>query len=225
MPFSIQEYFALKKPDFNALFNYGFQKREEDYSWSKPIVDNSLLAVVKISSLGEVKVDVYDLEAQEPYTLYLTKASGEYIGKVRTALENILQDIATHCFVSSLFEDRQSQAVIDFVKSHYHTTLEFLWEKSPDVAIWRHSHNQKWFGVITRLSLSKLGINSKKKADILVLHLPKGAVFEDISTSQKDLFRAWHMNKTHWYSIILDDSLSDEEVFQRIEESFQATQK
>lgn len=193
MPFLVQEYFDLKKPDFNALLAYGFQKNEEEYSYSKPIVDNSLLAVVKISSLGEVKLGLYDLETKEPYTLYLTKASGEYVGKVRTALEDLLQDIANQCFVSNFFKDRQSQAVIDFVKSHYHDMLEFLWNKFPDVAIWRHSHNQKWFGLITHLSLSKLGIDSQEKTDILVLHLPEGRVFEETSLLERDVYPAWHI--------------------------------
>ncbi len=221
--FSYQDYFYQKKPKFKALQAYGFQKEEKGYVYSTSLLDHLVLQVL-VSSLGSVHIEVMDAETKEPYTLYQTNASGEYVGRVREALETILQDIANRCFVSNVFQERQSLAVIHYVKDHYQTSLEFLWEKFPDIAIWRHASNNKWFGLITHLPLSKLGIDSKEEADILVLHLPKSVSEQDIQSKEKDIFPAWHMNKTHWYSMVLNDWLEDKAVFERLDESFKSTQ-
>lgn len=41
---------------------------------------------------------------------------------------------------------------------------------------------------------------------------------------QKGFYKAYHMNKQKWISIILDDTLSDYEIIQHIDESYQLTQ-
>lgn len=225
MDILFQDFFKQKKPDLNALKEYGFQLEEDHYVWSTPIVDNSFILTVSVFKNGQVNIEVQDVDTKEPYTLYQTKASGEYVGKVREEIEDRLQDIANHCFVSNIFKDCQSLAVIDYIQNHYHASLEFLWEKYPDVAIWRHNNNDKWFGLITHLALSKLGINSQKEADILILHLPKDITAQEFQSKEKDVYPAWHMNKTHWYSTVLNNWLSDEEVFKRIDTSFESTKK
>lgn len=213
--FDPQTYFYQKKPDFKALQAYGFQLKKENYVYSSSIVDNNFVVYVFVPSSGQVKIEVIDSETKDPYTLYQTNASGKYVGRVREALEMVLQDIANQCFISNVFQARQSLAVIDYVKNQYHTSLEFLWEKFPDIAIWRHASNNKWFGLIAHLPLAKLGIESPEEADILVLHLPKSINEQDIQNKEKNIFPAWHMNKTHWYSTVLNDWL---------EESFKSTQ-
>lgn len=40
---------------------------------------------------------------------------------------------------------------------------------------------------------------------------------------QKGFYKAYHMNKQKWISIILDDTLSDYEIIQHIDESYQLT--
>ncbi len=225
MSFSIQDFFHLKKPNLKALQEYGFQPKEGGYTWVTSIVDNSFILRVNVSNLGQVQIEVQDAETKDPYTLYATKASGEYVKSVRMALEEILQEIANTCFVSNVFQSPQSQAVIEYIENQYQATLEFLWEKYPDVAIWRHSDNNKWFGLIARLPLSKLGLDVQEEGEILVLHWPKELIQQEVQAQEKDAYPAWHMNKTHWYSVILNDGLSNQEVFQRIDESFHATQK
>ena len=37
---------------------------------------------------------------------------------------------------------------------------------------------------------------------------------------KKRYFPGWHMNKKHWYTIILDGSVSTEEICSRIDESY-----
>ena len=46
-----------------------------------------------------------------------------------------------------------------------------------------------------------------------------------MSVSYTHLFyKAYHMNKKKWISIILDETLSDEDIFKYIDESYQLTQ-
>lgn len=38
-------------------------------------------------------------------------------------------------------------------------------------------------------------------------------------TNRSGIFPAWHMNRTHWISVILDDILTDEQVMELIREN------
>ena len=41
---------------------------------------------------------------------------------------------------------------------------------------------------------------------------------------ENGFYKAYHMNKKKWISIILDETLSDEDIFKYIDESYQLTQ-
>ena len=43
--------------------------------------------------------------------------------------------------------------------------------------------------------------------------------------SKKGIYPAFHMNKRYWISVVLDDTLSDEEVLELIERSWNLTIK
>ena len=66
------------------------------------------------------------------------------------------------------------------------------------------------------ININKIVANSNKNEFIIVLRSNKD---KDII----NIFPGYHMNKKNWITIILDDSLKDEEVFELIKESYELT--
>lgn len=76
----------------------------------------------------------------------------------------------------------------------------------------RHEKNQKIFALITE-RLGNVWINVKQD--------PEKSVF--LRQMFPSVIPAFHMNKTHWNSIILDGSINDEAVVEMLLDSFELT--
>ena len=154
----------------------------------------------------------------DEYILYKTEAVGSFVGDIRKAISEILCDIAEKCCENAAFCSKQSAQVIDYIRKKYGDELEFLWEKSSGNAVWRRKDTNKWYGVMLTISRRKLGFDSDKTAEIINL---KGRT-EDIErlVDNKRYFPGWHMNKKHWFTVVLDGTVILSEICKRIDESY-----
>lgn len=115
----------------------------------------------------------------------------------------------------------QRQAILQYAAEQYGTEPEYPWESTPDAAVLRHTGNSKWYGLLMRIPAKRLGIASDTEADILNV---KCDPLETGSLQQKPgIFPAYHMNKTHWITILLDGTVPTAEIFQFLDESFYLT--
>lgn len=101
--------------------------------------------------------------------------------------------------------------------------MEYLWEKFPDNAVWRRKDNQKWYGALLTVSRRKLGCSSDEVVEIIDLRGTPEELEEFVDGQH--YFPGWHMNKKHWYTIILDGSVPSDEICQRIDESYALAKK
>ena len=69
-----------------------------------------------------------------------------------------------------------------------------------------------------RVPLSKFGLESDDLCEILNLHVKTQEI--DTIVEKKQIFYAFHMNKRHWISVILDGYVDFEYVKKLIDESF-----
>ena len=154
----------------------------------------------------------------EEYILYRTDAVGNYVGAVRAAVAAVLGEIADQCCETALFTARQSAELMAYVRENYGDELEFLWEKFPDCAVWRRRDSRKWYAVLLTVSRRKLGLPSDDRAEILDLRCDPELLQQRIDN--RFYFPGWHMNKKHWYPIILDGSVPLERICRHIDESY-----
>ena len=139
------------------------------------------------------------------------------MGSVRSACGQVLTDIAEQCFDPDVFRSQQTMDVIRYVEERFGETLEFLWKKFPDNAVWRRGDTGKWYGAILTVSQRKLGLDAGEAAEIIDLRLPPEEMADTID--HRRYFPGWHMNKKHWYTMLLDGSVPTEEICRRIDES------
>ncbi|OUP83030.1 UNVERIFIED_ORG: hypothetical protein B5F06_12520 [Lacrimispora saccharolytica] len=118
--------------------------------------------------------------------------------------------------------------VIGRIQSLYGVSPEYLWSSSPDSAVFRHTENGKWFVVLMRVSAEKLprlretGTGGTEFVNILNLKC-EPELAAALAAGKRGIFPAYHMNKTHWISVCLNGSVSEEELDSLIELSFELT--
>lgn len=89
--------------------------------------------------------------------------------------------------------------------------------------MWRREDTRKWYGVLLAVPERKLGIASDGTAEIIDLRADPGVLAALVDGER--YFPGYHMNKKHWLTIRLNGSVSAEEIFCRIDESYRLAVK
>lgn len=214
-----EEIFKRKILIPNRLNDYGFVDKNGTKIYKTKIMNDEFLLQVSIEENGAVDTELTEIDSNEPYVLYKTGSSGTFIGEVRAAIEAVLTDIASKCYETKIFKSKQAGIAIQYIREKYGDELEFLWEKFSDNAVWRRKDNKKWYGLILTAAGSKIGITDDNVVEIVDLRMDPAK--KDDFLSRDNYYPGWHMNKNSWYTIIFDNGISNEELKERISESYE----
>jgi predicted DNA-binding protein (MmcQ/YjbR family) len=89
----------------------------------------------------------------------------------------------------------------------YGTEADYPFEEDFETAVLRHAVNRKWYALLMRVSRKKLGLESTDAADVVNLKMPLEMAGSFDRTD--GVYPAYHMNKLHWISVILNDATDD----------------
>ncbi len=109
------------------------------------------------------------------------------------------------------------------IEEKYSVEPEYPWQSAPSFAVFRHDINKKWFAVIMTITKDKLGLDSTE--EINVVNLKCDPLFMGSVLNETGIFPAYHMNKAHWISVVLDGSIEKEKLEWLLELSFDLTNK
>ena len=132
------------------------------------------------------------------YALINTDTNGIFINKIRKTINLLAQDILDSSFQKTDIRD----ILLNYIFEKYESKPEFPWEKNPRHATLKTKKTNKWYAVFMTIEKEKLGIKEEGQLDLLNLKLPTTLI--DDLIDYKQYFPAYHMNKNHWISIILD---------------------
>lgn len=211
------EIFKRTNVKFSNLEKYGFQKENNIYIYEKIFLNNDFKAIIKIDDKGIVSGKVIDLQVDEEYTNIKTEMTGEFVNNVRETYKDILIDIRKNCFETNHFISNQANRINKYIKKKYHNEPEFLWDKFPGYGVYRNENNNKWYGIIMNLDLSKLD-KGTGEVEIINIKLDGNKIRKLLK--QKGFYEAYHMSKTDWISVILNDTLKDDEILSLLDESY-----
>lgn len=204
--------------NFKQIEPYGFKKENNKYIFEKNFLKNDFKAIITIDDKGIINGKVIDLQINEEYTNINTEMTGEFINKVRESYRDILIDIRNKCFENKYFIFDQSNRINKYIKDKYNNEPEFLWNKFPGYAVYRNEKNKKWYGIIMNLDMSKLN-NGTGETEIINIKLDENKIKKLLK--QKGFYEAYHMSKKDWISIILNDTLKDDEIISLLNESYE----
>jgi len=208
--------------DFNKLEEYGFKKENNIYKYSK-IFMNGFKAEIIVNSDGKLSGKIYDLNTDDEYINFrIESQNGKFVNEVREQYKNILEDIKNHCTDKLYFITKQANRIAKSIIEVYGDEPEFVWDKFPGYGIFRNPNNEKWYSLIVNIYKSKLDKNCTGEVEIINLKLEPDKISKLLH--KNGFYPAYHMNKQNWLSIILDDTISDEEIIKFIKESHQYTE-
>lgn len=200
----------------DTLIKYGFIKKDNIYSYNKPIHDNEFELQISIKN-KIINAKLIDKEFNDEYSQINVESSGTFITSLKEECCSILIDIRNNCFIKQYFIYPQSNRITELIKQNYNIEPEFLWEKYPGFGIFRNKNNDKWFALIGNISKDKFIKGEKEEIEFINLK------FDDKTNdylNNKGIYPAYHMSKKNWVSIILDDTLSDNELIELINISY-----
>ena len=200
---------------------YGFVENKGVWTYSCQILQDDFVMTVSITA-DNVSFQVFDQETGDLYPqVHMESMRGSFVGNVREACLEILYQIREACFEVQDFICPQTKRIMTQVQEKYGNQLEYLWEKSPDTAVLRHEGNQKWYAVLMKISWDKL--DKGKEGFVEAVNLKHDCVTDLLI--QRGIYPAFHMNKRYWISLVLDDSLTDDQVLALLERSWELTSK
>ncbi len=207
-----------RRPDFARLAGCGFVPREGNYTRQQSIMEGDFALHVIITADGEIWLELTDTATGEEYTLAGNRAAvGTYVGRVRSECAAALDKVIADCFVPDAFRSVQAREVVSYIGSRYGAAPEFLWEKTPDNAIFRDAASGKWYAALLTVAKRRVGLDEDGEAEVLNLKDTPERVTELLR--QEGILPAYHMNKKHWYTVRLDGSIATEQIYQFIDNS------
>lgn len=112
--------------------------------------------------------------------------------------------------------------VFAYMKKKYKVSPEYPWAKYDSNAVFRHSDNKKWFALVMGVEKDKLGLTGDEYVDVINLKIDD-MMFRDVLVQTEGILPAYHMNKEHWITVLLDGTVDEDKVYDLIDVSYMAT--
>lgn len=108
--------------------------------------------------------------------------------------------------------------ILAYAARAFQTEPEHPWSQYPEYAVLRHAESGKWYALLMTLPRARLGLAGT--GNVEVVNLKSDHVLDILLRSAPgSALPAYHMNKKHWITIVLNDAFPDEELYALIDES------
>ncbi len=207
--------FEKLRADEEKLLICGFVKEGNEYTKSYSLCDGTMTAVIAIDASLKPYGKVYD-EFEEEYVAFRPEGTrGTFAAKVRGEYIDLLESIVRDCFVPVPFSSDQANRVYDYIKKKYNGVPEHIFAKYPEYAVWRHTGG-KWYALAMETAANQIeGIREKT----VILNLKVNEKDLEELLKQDGIYPAFHMNRKHWITVTLNDTVDDEKLFELIQTS------
>ena len=208
----------------NKAIEYGFKENSDKFIFNTSFLQDKFLANIEVDvQSNKVYATVFEKEFMEEYTLFRVEGvTGEFPLKVKSEYEKILLNIRDNCFFKENFISTQGNEISALIYKKWGINPEFLWEKYEHFGIFRNQKSKKWFAIIMNIDGNKIDAKYSNQIDVLNVKL-NNEVSEAVKVD--GIYSCYHMSKKYWVTIVLDNTLSNEEVMKYIELSFKNSTK
>ncbi len=216
-----EELFKKYRVDFDRLIDYGFSLKDDLYYLSKFIFDGDFEVIISISKDGILNAKIFDKSFGEEYLNHnISSITGEFVNRIRQEYEDLLIDIRNNCFDKLPFIFDQTNRIVKMIEKQYQDVPEFVFKDDDNDGIFRNQNSNKWYGIIMKINGEKIGLDNRE-IEVINVKLKQELILDLLL--EKGYYKAYHMNKKYWISIVLDDTLTDQEIMSCIEMSHSLT--
>ena len=214
-----QEIFKSYTVIKDKLIEYGFDCFNDIYTYSIDFYNDEFKALITIDDKGDVNGKVIEKAFNEEFIqLRVESFHGGFVGEVKEAYKEILIDIRNKCFKKEVFISNQANRLAKLIYNRYHELPDFPFEsdKISNYGVFRYHGNNKWYGLIMNVNKSVFG-GPNKEEFVDVINVRIDETRRDEILKENCIYPSYHMNKQKWVSILLDESLNDEEIMEYID--------
>ena len=211
-----RELFHKYKIQEERLISYGFIKEKGVFTFKKNILANKFMIIIEYDK--EITGKIIELKFNEEYDNFRRQELGEYNSEIKQEFIDLLIDIRNHCCIKESFKYSQTKRINEFIMREYGIEPEFLWEKFPSYAIYRKK--KKWFALIGSAPFNKIDKTSNLIDEVEIINIKVSEADRQLLNS-KGYYEAYHMNKKTWLTIILNETLADEQIRSLIIKSYE----
>ncbi|MFK4565554.1 MmcQ/YjbR family DNA-binding protein [Enterococcus sp. UD-01] len=111
--------------------------------------------------------------------------------------------------------------LIEFVQTLNEIHLDKPFKKFPDYEVFRHKKSGKWFGLVMTVEKNKLGMQAFGTVEMLNVKADPEII--SILTKSNGYLPAYHMNKNHWITVLLDGTVKEEQIKKLLQDSYDLT--
>lgn len=112
----------------------------------------------------------------------------------------------------------QRERIAQYIQNRYGAGPEHLWARYPNYVVFRQPASHKWFAIIMDVARKSLDLEGEGTAD--VMDLKCGTVLVGSLLAQDGFLPAYHMSKSSWISVLLNETVPDEEIYPLLELSY-----
>ena len=112
--------------------------------------------------------------------------------------------------------------VFSYSRKAYRIEPDYPFREDFDSAVLRHRDTRKWFALVMHVQADKLGYEGEEQIDILTMKSEPMLI--DSLVLRPGFHRAYHMNKTKWFSVELKDTVSAKEIKSLMDLSYELTE-
>ena len=196
----------------DKLIDFGFQFEENILVFQKNILNDAFRMEIRLVST-DFEIEIYDLDFNEVYSLFsVDNANGEIVTAIREEVKNILEKIL--CLGSFVYED-----ILCYAKGKYNSTTVQPFKSNPEIKA-LVTPKGKWYALFLDVEYNKLQKDSLVDSKVKIINLKHISSKISAITDNRNIFPAYHMNKNHWISVVLDNNIDIEYVKELIELSY-----
>ena len=205
--------------DCKRAIAYGFSRAEAGLELKKELPGVGLYAVFVIAGKS-FEVNVFDADTDEEYLPFnvLDNITG-FVTGIREQVEDLVQEIKEKCLLNSNMKLR----LMEYCERKFGTEPEAPWEDSPDAYTFKTAKRNKWYALFMTIPYKSLELVAKGTLDVVNIKLPPEKVLDLID--RVHFYPAYHMNKKHWITIVLNKEVDEPLVQQLLEESYGLVEK
>lgn len=108
-----------------------------------------------------------------------------------------------------------------YIEETFSASAEYIFDKSPSTCIFRHENNRKWFAIVMDIKKNLLGIDSDET--VTVMNVKCDFILINSLLSENGFYPAYHMNKTHWITVLLDGTVENQKIYDLLDISYDMT--
>ncbi|WIK65854.1 MmcQ/YjbR family DNA-binding protein [Globicatella sanguinis] len=196
---------------------FGFKKTgPETFEINQPLKTSDFEVQIMIDH-NEIKLTVFELPERLEYLPFNLNEDegGSFVNQIRSEVNEVMHQIIELCYQLKDFR----KIVFDFVRAELNTKLETPWAKHPEFYLMKTANRQKWYGLMMRISYQLLDSQQPGIVDVLNLKAPPLQIVDLID--HQTFYPAYHMNKKHWVSVVVDEKINLEQLQALIRQSYQ----